>query len=54
MKGRIRLAFSNSLGHYGTMLLSEVLNNPAKPMGHGLVLAMLLTNDAALSECKLR
>jgi hypothetical protein len=39
---------------YGTMSLSEVLNNPAKSMGHGFVLAMLLTNDAALSECELR
>jgi hypothetical protein len=39
---------------YGTMSLSEVLNNPAKPMGHGFVLAMLLTNDAALGECELR
>ena len=28
---------------YGTMSLSEVLNNPAKSMGHGFVLAMLLT-----------
>ena len=39
---------------YGTMSLSEVLNNPAKSMGHGFVLAMLLTNDAALQECELR
>jgi hypothetical protein len=39
---------------YGTMSLSEVLNNPDKPMGHGFVLAMLLTNDAALRECKHR
>jgi hypothetical protein len=39
---------------YGTMSLSEILNNPAKSMGHGFVLAMLLTNDAALQECKLR
>jgi hypothetical protein len=39
---------------YGTMTLSEDLNNPAKAMGHGFVLAMLLTNDAALKECKLR
>lgn len=39
---------------YGTMSLSEVLNNPAKSMGHGFVLAMLLTNDAALRKCKLR
>jgi hypothetical protein len=39
---------------YGTKSLSEVLNNPAKPMGHGFVLAMLLTKDAALRECELR
>jgi hypothetical protein len=39
---------------YGTMSLSEVLNNPAKSMGHGFVLAMLLTNDAALQERELR
>jgi hypothetical protein len=39
---------------YGTMSLSEILNNPAKSMGHGFVLAMLLTNDAALKECQLR
>lgn len=39
---------------YGTMSLSQVLNNPAKSMGHGFVLAMLLTNDAALQECELR
>jgi len=30
------------------------LNNPAKPMGHGFVLVMLLTKDAALGECELR
>jgi hypothetical protein len=39
---------------YGTMSLSEVLNNPAESMGHGVVLAMLLTNDPALRECELR
>jgi hypothetical protein len=39
---------------YGTMSLSEVLNNPAKSMGHGFVLAMLLTNDPALRECEMR
>ena len=39
---------------YGTMTLSEVLNNPCKSMGHGFVLAMLLTNDPALRECELR
>jgi hypothetical protein len=39
---------------YGCMSFSEVLNNPDKAMGHGFVLAMLLTNDAALKECKLR
>lgn len=39
---------------YRNMSLSEILNNPAKTMGHGFVLAMLLTNDAALRECELR
>jgi hypothetical protein len=39
---------------YGSMSLSEVLNNPAKSMGHGFVLAMLLTNDTALRECEIR
>lgn len=39
---------------YGTMTLSEVLNNSAKSMGHGFVLAMLLKDDAALRECELR
>jgi hypothetical protein len=39
---------------YGTMSFSQVLNNPTKPAGHGFVLAMLLTNDAALQECELR
>ena len=39
---------------YGDMSLSEVLNNPAKSMGHGFVLAMLLTNDAALQGCGIR
>lgn len=39
---------------YCTMSFSEVLNNPAKSMGHGFVLAMLLSNDAALQECQLR
>lgn len=36
------------------MTLSQVLNNPSKSLGHGYVLAMLLTEDAALKECKLR
>jgi hypothetical protein len=36
------------------MSLSQVLNNPAKSMGHGFVLAMLLTDDAALRECEIR
>lgn len=36
------------------MTLSDVLNNPAKSMGHGYVLAMLMTEDAALKECRLR
>ena len=39
---------------YGTSSYSQVLNNPAKSMGHGFVLAMLLTNDAALQECEIR
>jgi hypothetical protein len=39
---------------YGTSSCSQVLNNPAKSMGHGFVLAMLLTDDAALRECELR
>lgn len=39
---------------YGTMSLSQVLNNPDEPMGHGFVLAMLLTKDVALRECELR
>lgn len=39
---------------YGSMSYPQVLNNPAKSMGHGFVLAMLLTNDAALQECELR
>jgi hypothetical protein len=39
---------------YGTLSLSEVLSNPEKSMGHGFVLAMLLTNDVALRECSIR
>ncbi len=39
---------------YGTMSFSEMLNNPAKSMGHGFVLAMLFANDTALQECQLR
>lgn len=39
---------------YGRMSLTEVLNNPAKSMGHGFVLAMLLTDDGALRECEIR
>jgi len=31
-----------------------VLNNPVHSMGHGFVLAMLFTDDAALQECILR
>jgi hypothetical protein len=30
--------------------LSQVLNNPARKMGHAFVLAMLLTQDSALEE----
>ena len=39
---------------YGNRSLTDVLNNPKYSMGHGFVLAMLLTNDAALRECELR
>lgn len=39
---------------YGRMSFSEILNNPHQSMGHGFVLAMLLTGDAALDECELR
>lgn len=35
---------------YEDMTFSEVLNNPNKSMGHGFVLAMLLTNDETLEE----
>lgn len=35
------------------LTLSQVLNNPARKMGHAFVLMMLLTNDAALGELKL-
>lgn len=33
------------------MSLSDVLNNPARSMGHAFVLAMLLTRDEACKEC---
>ena len=36
------------------MSLTDVLNNPKKKMGHAFVLAMLLQEDDALSECELR
>ena len=39
---------------YGTMSLSQLLNTPTESMGHGFILATLLTNDAALQECELR
>lgn len=35
------------------MTLSDVLNYPAKKMGHAFVLMMLLTNDVALKECNI-
>lgn len=35
------------------MTLSDVLNNPAKKMGHAFVLAMLLTSDPALQQIDL-
>ena len=38
----------------GGMTLTDVLNNPRQKMGHAFVLAMLLTNDAALSQLKIR
>lgn len=39
-----------ALGHS----LTDVLNNPAKKMGHAFVLKMLLTQDAALKSLQLR
>jgi hypothetical protein len=39
---------------YNRMSFSEVLNNPRESMGHGFVLAMLLTENPALQECELR
>ncbi len=39
---------------YGTLSFSAVLNNPKQSMGHGFVLAILLTDDPALKECELR
>ena len=39
---------------YGTMSFSQVLNNPKSSMGHGFVVAMLLTDDPALKQCELR
>lgn len=39
---------------HGMQNLTEVLNNPNKIMGHAFVLAMLLTNDPALKQMKLR
>lgn len=39
---------------YGTMSFSQALNNPAKSMVHGFVLAMLFAKDMALQECQLR
>lgn len=39
---------------YTGMSLTDVLNNPSKSLGHGFVLAMLLLNDPALKQCKLR
>lgn len=36
------------------MTLTQVLNNPAKKMGHAFVLKMLLTNDPALNQIYLR
>jgi hypothetical protein len=39
---------------YTGMSLTDVLNNPAKSLGHGFVLAMLLLKDPALKQCPLR
>ena len=39
---------------YSHMTLTDVLNNEAKSMGHGFVIAMLLLNDPALKQCQLR
>ena len=36
------------------MNLTQVLNNPTRKMGHAFVLAMLLTQDAALKQCAIR
>jgi len=35
------------------MTLTDVLNYPTKKMGHAFVLMMLLTNDSALTQCRL-
>lgn len=35
---------------YSNTTLTAVLNNPRRKMGHSFVLAMMLTNDPALSE----
>lgn len=37
-----------------SMTLSQVLNNPARKMGHAFILKMLLTGDFALTELKMR
>jgi hypothetical protein len=39
---------------YAGMTLTQVLNNAGKSLGHGFVLAMLLTEDPALKECQMR
>jgi hypothetical protein len=36
------------------LTLTQVLNNPRRKMGHAFVLKMLLTQDAALQQMKLR
>lgn len=36
------------------MTLTDVLNNPDKKMGHAFVLAMLLTDDPALKQMRMR
>ena len=43
-----------SMQKHGMQNLTEVLNNPQRKMGHAFVLAMLLTNDPALKQMKLR
>ena len=43
-----------SMTKHGMTSLTDVLNNPRRKMGHAFVLAMLLTQDAALQQCAIR